>query len=81
MVGFLRIVSISVFMYGDFPLYHFDGNRMKYQVTEADTCRTFITPALQEAGWDALPHLISEQHYFTDGRIIITGRTAKRREG
>lgn len=54
---------------------------MQYQVTEADTCRTFITPALQEAGWDTLPHLLAEQHYFTDGRIIITGRTARRREG
>lgn len=54
---------------------------MQFQVTEADTCRTLITPALQQAGWDTLPHLLAEQHYFTDGRIIITGRTAKRREG
>lgn len=49
--------------------------------TEADTCRTLVTPKLQEAGWEVSPHLIAEQHYFTDGRIIIVGRAAKRRQG
>ena len=49
--------------------------------TEADTCRTRITPQLRAAGWEEPPHLLAEQHYFTDGRIIIVGRTAKRRPG
>lgn len=49
--------------------------------TEADTCRLLVTPKLREAGWEQSPHLLAEQHYFTDGRIIIVGRTAKRRQG
>jgi type I restriction enzyme R subunit len=51
--------------------------------TEADTCRTLIAPKLQAAGWDSEPHSITEQRYFTDGRIVVhgdraTGRTGKR---
>lgn len=49
--------------------------------TEADTCRTLITPKLRAAGWEQPPRLLAEQHYFTDGRIVIVGRTAKRRQG
>jgi len=37
---------------------------------EADTCRTFVVPKLQAAGWDADPHGIAEQRTFTDGRIF-----------
>ena len=49
--------------------------------TEADTCRTLITPKLQAAGWDDAPHSIAEQRTFTDGRIIVHGGTARRRAG
>lgn len=54
---------------------------MSFQTTEADTCRKLITPALKTAGWESAPHLIAEQHYFTDGRIVLAGRSAKRRLG
>ena len=37
---------------------------------EADTCRTFVVPKLQAAGWDADPHSIAEQRTLTDGRIF-----------
>ena len=36
-------------------------------LTEADTCRKFVVPKLQEAGWDDAPHAIKEQRTFTDG--------------
>jgi len=49
--------------------------------TEADTCRTLITPKLQAAGWENDPHSITEQRTFTDGRIIVHGNTARRRPG
>lgn len=49
--------------------------------TEADTCRTLITPKLQAAGWEDDPHSIAEQRTFTDGRIIVHGTTARRRAG
>jgi len=49
--------------------------------TEADTCRTLITPKLQAAGWEDDPHSIAEQRTFTDGRIIVHGSTARRRAG
>src|SRR5437667_4421815 len=41
--------------------------------SEADTCRTLITPKLQAAGWENDPHSIAEQRTFTDGRIIVRG--------
>ena len=47
-------------------------------MTEADTCRKFVVPWLQAAGWDTPPHLINEQRTFTDGRIIFTGGKARR---
>ena len=46
--------------------------------TEADTCRKFVVPKLQEAGWDGAPHAIKEQRAFTDRRIYFAGRMARR---
>ena len=46
--------------------------------TEADTCRKFVVPRLQAAGWDNDPHSIAEQRYFTAGRIAeIMGNIRK----
>ncbi|MDP0494930.1 MAG: DEAD/DEAH box helicase family protein [Verrucomicrobiota bacterium JB024] len=45
---------------------------------EADTCRKFIVPLLQRAGWDDEPHAINEQRTFTDGRVIFVGGRVKR---
>jgi type I restriction enzyme R subunit len=50
-------------------------------MTEADTCRKFVVPLLQKAGWDNDPHSIAEQRYFTAGRIVSQGPTARRRQG
>jgi len=50
-------------------------------MTEADTCRKFVVPLLQKAGWDNDPHSIAEQRYFTAGRIVSQGQTARRRPG
>jgi type I restriction enzyme R subunit len=49
--------------------------------TEADTCRKFVVPKLQAAGWDNDPHSIAEQRYFTAGRIVVRGSRAERRKG
>src|SRR6185369_3375693 len=49
--------------------------------TEADTCRRFVVPQLQAAGWETDPHSIVEQRTFTDGRIIVHGNRATRRPG
>ena len=49
--------------------------------TEADTCRKLVVPKLQAAGWDNDPHSIAEQRYFTAGRIVAQGQTARRRPG
>jgi type I restriction enzyme R subunit len=43
-------------------------------VNEADTCRKFVVPLLQAAGWDDEPHSIAEQRSITDGRIVPVGR-------
>ena len=42
-----------------------------FKITEADTCRDYITPKLKKSLWGKDENLISEQHYFTKGRIII----------
>jgi len=47
-------------------------------ITEADTCREFVTPRLVEAGWSAAPHAIGEQRTFTNGRIIVAGGNVRR---
>ena len=51
----------------------------KQSLTERDICTKFINPALEAAGWD-LMHQIREQYYFTDGRVIVRGKTVKRGE-
>lgn len=45
---------------------------------EADTCRKFIVPLLQQAGWDTEPHTITEQRTFTDGRVMFFGGNVRR---
>jgi type I restriction enzyme R subunit len=47
--------------------------------TEADTCRKFVVPKLQEAGWDNEPYSIAEQRTITDGRIVPVGKSFIRR--
>ena len=47
-------------------------------MNEADTCRKFVVPKLQAAGWDELPHAINEQRTFTDGRVLFVGGKARR---
>ena len=47
-------------------------------LSEADTCRKFVVPLLQRAGWDNAPHQINEQRSFTDGRVLLIGERAKR---
>jgi len=49
-------------------------------MNEADTCRKFVVPKLQAAGWDNEPYSIAEQRCFTDGRIVVRGNEAVRRE-
>ena len=47
-------------------------------LNEADTCRRFVVPKLQAAGWDTPPHAINEQRTLTDGRVLFAGGTARR---
>jgi type I restriction enzyme, R subunit len=47
-------------------------------LTEADTCRKFVVPLLQKAGWESSPHMINEQRTFTDGRVVFVGGRPKR---
>ena len=48
-------------------------------ITEADTCRRYVLPKLYEAGWT--DDQISEQKYFTDGRVVPAGRGHVRKPG
>jgi type I restriction enzyme, R subunit len=45
-------------------------------LTEADTCRKYVLPKLYAAGWN--DDQISEQKYFTDGRIVVGNKVHRR---
>ncbi len=47
-------------------------------ITEADTCREFVTPRLVEARWGAAPCSMGEQRSFTNGGIIVAGGKVRR---
>lgn len=49
----------------------------KKSLSERDICSKFITPALQEAGWN-LHTQIREEVTFTNGRVIVKGQMAAR---
>ena len=46
----------------------------KKLLSERDICFKYITPALLKAGWD-LQTQIREEVTFTEGRIIVRGKT------
>ena len=49
----------------------------KKSLSERDICTKFITPALENAGWDK--HLqILEEVSFTDGKIYVRGKITAR---
>lgn len=45
----------------------------KKSLSEQDICTKFITPAIQQSGWD-IQKQIRQEYTFTDGRIIVRGR-------
>ena len=49
------------------------------RVNEADTCRQFVVPMLQTAGWDTDPHSIAEQRTVAPGRIVPLSKGAARK--
>jgi type I restriction enzyme R subunit len=49
----------------------------KKELSERDICTKFITPAISNSGWD-LQKQIREEVTFTDGRIIVKGKTISR---
>lgn len=52
----------------------------KSQLSETDIRTKFITPAIQDAGWN-IQKQVREEVHFTDGRIIVKGETVKRAKG
>lgn len=49
----------------------------KNELSERDICTKFITPALEQAGWD-LQRQVREEVGFTDGRIYVKGNLSVR---
>jgi len=48
----------------------------KKQMSETEVCTNFITPALEKSSWTKTQ--VRMNVYFTDGRIIVSGKTVKR---
>ncbi|WES90645.1 EcoAI/FtnUII family type I restriction enzme subunit R [Dickeya fangzhongdai] len=48
----------------------------KKQLSERDICTKFITPAIQQAGWQQ--HQFREEVNLTDGRVMVRGKMASR---
>ncbi len=51
----------------------------KKKLSERDICTKFITPAIQQAGWD-IQTQVREEVSFTKGRIIVRGKMHARGE-
>jgi type I restriction enzyme R subunit len=51
----------------------------KQDLSEADICAKFITPAVMNAGWDELTQ-VRREYSFTNGRIIVRGKLTARGE-
>lgn len=49
----------------------------KKNLSERDICTKFITPALEQSGWNKLTQLLEEVS-FTDGKIYVRGRLTAR---
>ena len=49
----------------------------KKQLSERDICTKFITPAIEQAGWDRLTQYREEVN-FTDGKIQVRGKLTAR---
>ena len=49
----------------------------KKKLTERDICTKFITPALENAGWDIATQ-IREEFPLTKGRIVVRGKLHSR---
>ena len=49
----------------------------KRSLSERDICTKFITPAVEQAGWDEMMQ-IREEVSFTKGRIIVRGKLVTR---
>ena len=49
----------------------------KRELTERDICTKFVLPALEAAGWD-IQLQVREQVYFTDGPVLVKGKTVRR---
>lgn len=49
----------------------------KRALSERDICSKYITPALEQAGWDKMLQ-VREEVYFTRGRIIVRGKMVTR---
>lgn len=52
---------------------------MSQKLSERDICTKFITPAIQQAGWD-IQTQVREEVSFTNGRIIVRGKLHSRGE-
>jgi hypothetical protein len=53
------------------------GNLNKKQLTETDIRTKFITPAIISSNWDLMTQ-IREEAFFTNGRVIVRGKTVRR---
>lgn len=49
----------------------------KKKLSERDICTKFITPAIQQSGWD-IQRQVREEYTFTDGRVIVRGNLTAR---
>jgi len=53
----------------------------KKSLSERDICTRYITPAINNAGWDSSPHHFREEVYFTAGKIKVRGKLVSRGKG
>lgn len=52
----------------------------KKDLKEQEIRTKYITPALNDKGWD-VPTNMREEYYFTDGRVLVVGKLHKQADG
>lgn len=52
----------------------------KKSLSEQDICTKYITPALEEAGWDIKSFQIRQEVSFTKGKVLVRGKLTSRGE-
>jgi type I restriction enzyme, R subunit len=57
-------------------MFRHRGKGLVAKLTEEDIKLRYITPAIQQAGWDRTQFRM--EYFFTDGQVLVRGKMVRR---